>query len=154
MAARPTRGALAWSTTGLEGLLLEGQARPGGYTVVVDLAPGPDGDRQPTATLVAGQLPALPHIVAPLDLAVVPAGDLLVTWSSGAARHDVVVRDAATGAERYAARDLLNVRSHLVPKDALGAGRLRLEVLGVDAAATARVRTASGASVLVDVGGR
>lgn len=151
--AGPDEGGFAWSITGDEGLLLEGHARAGGYTVVVELAPGPDGDRRPTTTVVAGPPPALPHIVSPLDLARVPAGDLTVTWSSGAARHDVVVRDAATGAEVYAARDLLNVRAHVVPGGALPAGRLRLEVLGVDAVAAARVRTACGASVLVDVGG-
>lgn len=156
--AGPDEGGLAWSATGLEELLLEGVARAGGYTVVVDLAPGPEGDRHPTATLVAGPLPALPHIVTPVDLSRAPAGDLAVGWSSGAARHDVVVRDAATGAELYAARDLLNVRSHVVPGGALAAAgergaRLRIEVLGVDAVATARVRTASGASVLVDVAG-
>lgn len=145
--------AFAWSSTGPEELLLEGRARAGGYTIVVDLAPGPDGDRHPTATLVAGPPPALPHIVAPVDLARAPAGDLTVAWSSGAARHDVVVRDAASGAEVYAARDLLGVRVHVVPAGALPAGRLRVEVLGVDAVASARVRTACGASVLVDVGG-
>lgn len=130
---------------------LDARCPPGGYTFSARL---PDGVTRSLTLQVEGTSPAAPVIQAPPDMAVVPARDLLVTWSweGTAALFDVDLQDASSGGPAYHAGDLAG-REHRVPAGALLAGRRYwLEVTAASAPSGAAVRREATATVVLDAG--
>ncbi len=130
---------------------LDARCPPGGYTFS---ARATDGSTLSLTLEVVGAAPATPVIVAPTDMAVVPAGALAVawTWEGTAALFDVDVIDAANGERAYHAGDVAGLE-HLVPAGALEAGRrYRLEVTSASAPSTSPVRLEATAAIVVDAG--
>lgn len=109
-----------------------------------------DGSVRSLALVSDGVFPDYPVIDAPLDMALVPAGSLLVQWTHDRpiGPFEVTLSDEASGAV---------VASQVVQNDleatlaGLTSGRYRLRVAASTAAASAQVRATRSTTILVDV---